>query len=43
MKSNHGLNSAAIAASQSMKTTDFAGGVAQNYKMLFLNPEVLGA
>ncbi len=38
LKGNRGLNSAAIVASQSMKATDFAADVAQNYKMLFVSP-----
>jgi hypothetical protein len=43
LKSNRGLISAAIVASQSMKTTDFAADAAQNYKTLLLSSEVLGA
>jgi hypothetical protein len=42
LKDNRGLNSAAIVASQSMKVTDSAAVAAQNYKVLFVSPEVLG-
>jgi hypothetical protein len=42
LKSNRGLNSAAIVVSQSMEATDFAADAAQNYKIRFVGPEIFG-